>query len=183
MSTVQRIARAGLLAASAVVAAQLLRFPILPAAPYLIYEPSDVPLLLAAFLLGPGWAAAAALCVALTLAGGGGPVGMVSRFVGSAALGVTAALVYRRLPEGRGRVGLATGAGVLAYVLVEVLATPILGPLFFGISPAEAAQLILPIVLPFNVIKGCANGLLAIGVHQFLVRLLSRETGRQLPTL
>ena len=57
MNAAQQTARAGLLAAAAVVLANALHVPLLPAAPYLLYEPSDVPLLFSAFLLGPAWTA------------------------------------------------------------------------------------------------------------------------------
>jgi len=153
----------------AVVLAQSLRFPILPAAPFLLYEPSDVPLLLTGFLLGPGWAAGVAVCVAVTMsAGGGGLIGAVSRLAGSAALGVTAAVVYRLLPERTYRVWLATATGVVAYVGIEVLITLALGPVFMGLTRELAVQMLLPVVLPFNLLKGSINGLVGIGVYRLL---------------
>lgn len=167
-----RIARSAVLAAAAVVLALTVRFPLLPAAPFLLYEPSDIPLLLGAFLLGPTWAAGIAATVAVVLAavGGGGVVGGVSRFSGSAALGCTAAFVYRAWRDQRRAAWLAISIGTAAYVVVEVLLTLILGPLFFG-SFEAAAEAIVPLVIPFNILKGGLNGAVALSSLALLNRM------------
>lgn len=160
---VRQVATSGVLSALAVVLALVIRFPLLPAAPYLIYEPSDVPLLLAAFRLSPLWVTgiSAAVAVVMGLTGSGGLIGMTSRFVGSAALGLTAAVVYQRVAaRGRGKV-VSVVAGVVVYTLAEVALTLILGPLFFG-DLQTALAMILPVVVPFNLIKGGLNGVAAL---------------------
>jgi len=159
-----------------VVLALTVRFPILSAAPYLLYEPSDVPLLLGAFRLTPRWVTGMALVIALAMAlvGGGGIVGMISRFAGSAALALTAAVVHRRLARARtGRlIGVATG--IVVYTLAEVALTVVLGPLFFG-DLGTALALIVPVVIPFNLIKGCINGVAALLVDSALGAVAGRK--------
>lgn len=160
---VRQVATSGVLSALAVVLALVIRFPLLPAAPYLIYEPSDVPLLLGAFRLSPLWVTGISAVVAavMGLTGGGGIIGMVSRFVGSAALALTAAVAYRRLSRnGRGKV-MSVVAGVAVYTLAEVALTLLLGPLFFG-DLHSAVAVILPVVVPFNLLKGAINGAAAL---------------------
>lgn len=160
---VRQITTSGVLSALAVVLAVTVRFPLLPAAPFLLYEPSDVPLLLGSFRLSPWWVAGMSGVVALVMAlvGGGGVIGAVSRFVGSAALALTAAVVYRRL-AGRTRSKLISVLmGVLVYTLAEVALTVILGPMFFG-DMRLALAMILPVVVPFNLLKGAINGAAAL---------------------
>ena len=50
---VKKMATIAVLSALSIVLMLLIRFPILPAAPYLIYEPADVPVLIGGFLFGP----------------------------------------------------------------------------------------------------------------------------------
>ncbi|MFO7275177.1 MAG: ECF transporter S component [Bacillota bacterium] len=175
----RQVATSGVLSALAVILALAVRFPLLPAAPYLIYEPSDVPLLLGAFRLSPWWVTAmsGAVAIVMALVGSGGLIGAVSRFVGSAALALTAAWVYRRL-AGRPRSKL-TGvvAGIVVYTLAEVALTFILGPLFFG-DLRSALAVILPVVVPFNLLKGAINGMAALLVDS-AVSAFARARGAQ----
>ncbi|MBP2017457.1 riboflavin transporter FmnP [Symbiobacterium terraclitae] len=176
---VRQITTSGVLSALAVVLAVTVRFPLLPAAPFLLYEPSDLPLLLGSFRLSPWWVAGMSGVVALAMAlvGSGGAIGAVSRFVGSAALALTAAVVYRRL-AGRARSKLISVlTGVLVYTLAEVALTVILGPLFFG-DMRMALAMILPVVVPFNLLKGGINGAAALLIDTG-VSALAREKGAQ----
>ena len=50
---VNKIVKMGMLCALSVVLMYLIRFSIFPAAPYLEYEPADVPILIGAFMFGP----------------------------------------------------------------------------------------------------------------------------------
>jgi len=159
----RQITTSGVLSGLAVVLALTVRFPLLPAAPFLIYEPSDVPLLLGAFRLSPFWVTGMSAVVALVMAlvGSGGVIGAVSRFVGSAALALTAALVYRRIAAQRTGKLKSVILGILVYTLAEVAMTVILGPLFFG-NMRVALAMILPVVVPFNLLKGTINGVAAL---------------------
>ena len=57
-----RLATLGMLAALAVLLVALIHFPLIPAAPFLEYDPADVPILIGTFLYGP-WAG---LCLLYT---------------------------------------------------------------------------------------------------------------------
>ena len=50
-----RLATMGMLAALAVLLVAFVHFPLIPAAPFLEYDPADVPILIGTFLYGP-WA-------------------------------------------------------------------------------------------------------------------------------
>jgi len=173
---VRQTTASGILAGLAVALALTVRFPLLPAAPYLLYEPSDVPLLLGAFRLSPAWVSgiAGVVAVALALVGGGGPIGLVSRFVGSAALALTAALIHRRLARRRRGRLISVAAGILVYTLAEVLLTVVLGPLFFG-DMRTALAMVLPVVVPFNLLKGTINGAAALIVDSAVAEVAARR--------
>lgn len=163
VKVVRQITTSGVLAALAVVLALTIRFPLLPSAPFLMYEPTDVPLLLGAFRLSPLWVTgmSAVVAVVMGLTGTGGIIGTVSRFVGSAALALTASLVYQRLAGRRRGKLVSVVLGILVYTLAEIGMTIILGPLFFG-DVRVALGFILPVVVPFNLLKGTLNGVAAL---------------------
>lgn len=180
--SIRSLTRSGVLAALSVLLALYVKFPLFPSAPYLLYEPSDVPLLISSALLGPGWAAGISAVTALVLgaAAGGGAIGVLSRFLGSAALGVGAALVFRR----SGRFWPSVAAGGALYVAVEVLLTLVTGPLFLGLTLCGAAMMSLTVVVPFNLLKVGINAVLALPVWTVLQRLGAGAAapGRGLPT-
>lgn len=173
------LTRSAVLAAFAVGLALTVRVPLLPAAPFLLYEPSDVPLLIGALMLGPAWAAGIAVVVAavLGLVGGGGIIGALSRLVGSMALGVTAGWAYRHFSQLRHRGAISVSLGIGAYVVSEVLMSLLLGPLFLG-SFQTAAAMILPVVLPFNLIKGVVNGVASLAVLRAVQGTTAMRGGR-----
>jgi len=178
MKVVRRITTAGVLSALSVVLAIVVKFPLLPHAPFLLYEPSDVPLLLGAFRLSPLWVTgiSAVVAVAMGLTGTGGIIGMISRFVGSAALALTAAVVYRRLADRQRGKLISVALGIVVYTLAEIVLTIILGPLFFG-DVRMALAMILPVVVPFNLLKGTINGVAALIVDAGVSAWAKRSAG------
>ncbi len=82
---VNKISRLAVLSALSILLMFLIRFPLIPAAPFLEYEPGDVPALIAAFLFGPGAGVIVTLVVslvqALTVSAGSGWIGAIMHFV------------------------------------------------------------------------------------------------------
>ena len=75
-----RLATLGMLAALAVLLVALIHFPLIPAAPFLEYDPADVPILIGTFLYGPwaGLGLAGVVCIVqgVTVSAGSGPIGI-----------------------------------------------------------------------------------------------------------
>jgi riboflavin transporter FmnP len=162
-----------ILAAASVILMATLQVPILPAAPYLRYDPSDVLALTAAFVLGPRSSVVVValkdvLYLLLRARSIFGPLGnfiAVGTFVG------IAGLVYHRLhSSGIIRLLVACGAGLLARVLIMIPANFILLYLQFGMPPAKVARIIWPVVVPFNAVAGLINAAITIVVMGAFLR-------------
>ncbi|MDR3207168.1 MAG: ECF transporter S component [Oscillospiraceae bacterium] len=170
-----RLVKLGALAAMAVVAAGLLQFPILAAAPYLKYDPADVALLIGGFAFGPWWGLALVAVTAalqeLVFGGAGGWIGALMHFLASGTLVVVSALLYRRSKSFK-RAILALVCGAAAMTVVMIPLNLIFTPLYTGRAVSEVMPLILPAILPFNAIKAFGNALITFLLYKRVRGLL-----------
>ena len=170
MSKTRIITTLGLLAAIAIVLALLFRFPIFAATPYLEYEPGDVPILIAGFLLGPLYGLAITVIVSViqgvTVSASGGWIGIVMHICGTGALVAASSVIYRR----RNTIPFAIAGifvGLLAYTSLMIGLNYILTPLYLG-RPAEEITAVLWYIIAFNLIKGAVNSVIAFNLFKLL---------------
>ena len=157
-----RLATMGMLAALAVLLVAFVHFPLIPAAPFLEYDPADVPILIGTFLYGPwaGLGLAGVVCIGLTVSAASGPIGILMHFLGTGACVLAAGLIYRRWHTYKGAVG-ALGASVLVRTAVMCGCNLVFTPLFLGSSVGEVVAMLLPAIIPFNLAKAAINMLYA----------------------
>ena len=175
--SVTRLAQMGMLAAIAVVLIIYVRIPLIPAASYLVYDMADVPVLLGAYLFGP-LAGLLILTVASAIQafmlGGNGIIGFIMHMCASGALVVIASLLYRRLGSSNRSLIISLVAGGLGMTALMIPLNLIFTPLLFGMPVQAVANLILPVLLPFNLIKAGLNSALFFLVFKSL-RLALKE--------
>ena len=86
----------------------------------------------------------------------------------------TASLIYRKMHVKRGaELGLV--AGVICMTLVMVLWNYLLTPIYLGTDRAAVASLLVPAIIPFNLIKGIINSLIIFVLYKPLVNALRRS--------
>lgn len=158
-----------------------LQIPLIPAAPYLKYDPSDVPTLLGGFLFGPVAGVVIAFVKALLFLitkGTSGPVGSIQNFAASGSFVLVAALIYRRWPQKWGVV-LALLAGGLAMTIVMIPLNYYWALGAYGIPQAAHAGLIRTAITPFNLARGILSTLLTFPAFLALKIPLTRIIERQ----
>lgn len=171
----KEIAVLAMLTALAFVAVALLRVPVFA---FLKYEPKDVVIVLGGFLYGP---AAAAILAALTsllemlTISDTGLIGFVMNFLSSAAFACTAALIYRKKHTLSGAV-LGLLAGVVSMTAVMLLWNYLLTPLYMKTPRADVAAMLIPVFLPFNLLKSLLNSALALLLYRPLTQGLRRAS-------
>ena len=151
----KRIAVTALFCAVAAICTLLLEFPILPGVTWLKYDPSGIVALVAGFAFGPSTAAVVSVI----------PYGVIMAILATLSLSVPAALVYRRDTTMRGAVlGMAVGAVVclVACILGNIAITP----LYAGMSADAVVALVVPALLPFNLLKIAINCVVAALVYK-----------------
>jgi len=153
-----------------------LQIPLIPAAPFLKYDPSDVPTLIGSFLLGPlagGVIALVKVALFFLTKGTGGPIGAVQNLLASATFALVTGLVYRKLPNKWGALlglvagGLAMSAVMYASNLYWALAA-------WGVPEAQHAELLWTAIVPFNVARAALSSVVTLPIFLALRPFLAR---------
>lgn len=149
---------------------------IIPAAPWLKYDPKDIILAIGGLLLGPVPAISMSLIVSLLemlTFSETGWIGFVMNVVSSCAFILPAAILYSR----RRKLGSAVAGLVFGVVLVTVvmlLWNYLLTPLYMGMPREAIKDLLIPAFLPFNLIKGILNASFTFIVYKPLSKALKK---------
>lgn len=164
------------LAALSIVFMVFIRFPIIPAAPYLIYEPADVPILVGTFIFGPLAGLLITFVVSAiqaALLSADGLVGFVMHVAATGTFVITAGLIYKKFHSLKGAiVGLV--AGTLAMTLVMIPVNLIIQPNFYGTPYDVVKSMIVPVLIPFNLIKAGINSVITMVVYKTISKIVHK---------
>ena len=171
----KRLTVTAMLCALAFVAVAALRLPIM-SVEFLKYEPKDVIIAIGGFLYGPVTAVIISCIVSLiemVSISTTGWIGYVMNVLSSCAFAGVAALVYRRRRTLGGAM-LGLGLGVVCMTAVMLLWNYLITPLYMSKPRAEVAALLLPVFLPFNLLKGGLNAALTALLYRPVTQGLRR---------
>ncbi|MDP2857892.1 MAG: ECF transporter S component [Bacillota bacterium] len=173
-NTTQILSRVGVLAAAGFILT-LFEFPLLPSAPFLKYDASTLPVLLATFSMGPavGVLTEALKSAIFHLSGKNttGLVGTSAMFLAGATFAVVAGIVYSGMRNIRGAVlGLLAGTAVTTAVMF-VANIYVFLPLW-GIPENLRMGLAVSAVLPFNILKGLLTSFITFLLYKRVSPLL-----------
>lgn len=150
----------GILASLSLILEVYVHFPVLAAAPFLLYSPGDLPIIMASVLVGPLSGVAAAFINAtlfVIITGQGGPWGAFMHFVASGGM----AFVIGYLAKKTGALHFSMLAGILTRVALMVPLNLVVTPIYMGVPRSVVAQMILPVIVPFNLIHAGLNTVLS----------------------
>ena len=167
----RKLTTVSMLCALAFLMAAVFRIPVVL---FLRYDPKDIVIVITRFLFGPPIAALTTLIVSLAqmlTVSGTGFLGFVMNVLSSCAFACTASFLYikkRRLS------GAVTGlvCGVVCQTAVTLLWNYLIAPIYMGYSREMVSRLLLPVFLPFNLIKGSLNAAGVILLYKPLLSVL-----------
>lgn len=175
-SNVRKLSVMAVMTALSVVLVMVLHFPIFPAAPFLEYDPADIPILLVTILYGPmeGFLVTvlASVIQGITVSSGSQIYGIIMHIIATGSYVLVAGSIMK-IKKGSWELralGLAVGAIAMAAVMAgaNLLITP-----FFMNAPVEAVKsMLLPVIIPFNLIKAGVNGLATFMIYAPLSKFL-----------
>lgn len=164
------------MAALAYMVMLIIKFPVLPAVPFLRYEPKDVIITISGFMFGPLASlltSAVVSLVEMVTVSSTGPIGALMNFIGTSAFACTAAIIYKKFHTIKGAfAGLCISTLFMTIVMLawNYLITPI-----YMETPREAvAEMLLPAFLPFNLIKGILNSALTMLIYKPLSNIMRK---------
>lgn len=179
-SPVLRLAILGMISALSVVLVMTIAFPLFPSAPFLKMDFADTPLLICSILFGPISSLGVLFVVSVIqafLLGGDGYLGCIMHFVASGAMLVVTGLIARK-NKGTGRIILALALGALTMTVMMIPMNYAITPLYMGGHSPETMSLIsglmIPAIIPFNIIKSSVNCVIAFALFKALKALFVR---------
>jgi riboflavin transporter FmnP len=183
-NNVRKLTAMGMLTALSVVLVALIHFPIFPAAPFLEYDPADIPILICGFAFGP----VAGLCVTLiasviqglTVSASSGIYGIIMHFIATGVYVSVTSIIYSRHKTKKGAI-IALLIGTVAMAAVMVPANYWITSYFmsgstdaFRETQQYVVTLLVPVIIPFNLIKAGINGVVTFLLYKSISRLIHR---------
>lgn len=170
-----KLVKIAVLSALSVVLVYLIRFPIFPSASYLEYDPADIPILIATFAFGPIWGLAMTVVVSvlqgLTVSSASGIYGIIMHIIATGSYVLVAGFVYKCKHNFWGALtGIVAGTITMASVMAG--ANLVVTPLFLGVPRQAVVPLLLPVIVPFNLIKAGINGAVTLLIYKKISGIL-----------
>lgn len=154
-----------MLAALSFLAVAIIRIPVVL---FLSYEPKDVIITIGGFLFGPLVSALISLIVSfveMVTISTTGPIGMLMNFIATCSFACTCAAIYKRRRTVSGAVtGLLIGS--ISMVLVMLFWNYLITPLYMGVSREAVVEILVPAILPFNLLKAFINAALTMLLYK-----------------
>ena len=169
-----------LIAISIILIISPLRFPF-PAAPFLEYDAGDIPILIGGFIYGPLsgilLTIVASVVQALTVSSASGWVGCFMHiFATSSLVGIAAGIYSKRRTLKGAIIGLILGSCSMTAIMI--ILNLIINPIFYGMTVDAVKQLIVPAILPFNIMKAGINSIITLSIYKSIGVLLERITNK-----
>lgn len=148
----------------------------IPMVEFLSYEPKDIVITIGGFMFGPLSAVIISVIVAfveMLTASTTGWWGMLMNIISSCAFAGTAGLIYKKKHTLTGAViGLCTGWLFTAGIMM--LCNYIITPIYTGLPRETVAGMLLPVFLPFNLIKYGINTAVTLILYKPIVTALRK---------
>ena len=145
-----------MLSAAAYVVMAIIKIPVVL---FLKYEPKDIIIAIGGFIYGPLSALVISAVVSfaeMLTVSDTGPIGLVMNLLSTVSFACTAAFIYKKRRTLKGAViGLITGS--LIMVAMMLLWNYLITPLYMGTPREAVAAMLIPVFLPFNLIKASLN--------------------------
>lgn len=177
MTTQKKLVTMAMLAGLSIVLMYLVRVPF-PGAPFLEYDPADVPILIGTFLFGPvsGLVLTAVVSViqGLTVSSGSGLIGILMHFIATGMFVIVAGLIYRWMQSRKGAViGLVFGSLAMTGIMIPL--NLIFTVQFLGVPTEAVVAMILPVIIPFNLAKAGINSVVTFFVYKPVSKIMKLE--------
>ena len=146
-----------------------------PPASFLTYDPKDVFIIIGGFLYGPLAVIPMSFAVSLLEMPISGTqiYGLIMNIASTCSFAFTAAAIYRKRRTITGAViGLAVG--IIILVAVMLLWNFIITPVYMHVPREVVVNMLIPVFLPFNLLKGLYNAAITMLVYKRLSVILRR---------
>lgn len=155
----------------------------IPVVMFLKYDPSDVIVTLGGLIWGPMTSCIVSIVVAsveMVTVSSTGILGCIMNIVQTVSFACTASAIYRKKRTMSGAV-IGLSAGCITSVLLMMLWNYLITPLYMGYSREAVAELLLPVFLPFNLLKSVLNAALTFVLYKPVITALRKSGYAAMP--
>ena len=174
-NSVKKMVLLAMLAAIAYIVMCLVRIPVVL---FLKYEPKDVIITIGGFLFGPLSSFIISFIVSLVemvTVSDTGPIGALMNLLSTCCFACTASFIYKKNRTMTGAIVSLIVGGVVM-VAAMLLWNWLITPLYLGYEREVVAGMLIPVFLPFNLLKAGLNTAFVLFLYKPLVTAL-RKTG------
>lgn len=173
-SKTRRLTLMAMIAAMAYVIMLVGRIPVVM---FLKYDPKDIVIAIGGFMIGPGAAALTSVLVSLiemVTVSETGIIGCVMNILSTLAFVFPASLLYHHKRTLKSA-AIGLGIGAVAMTAIMLAWNYILTPIYMGYPRAAVAEMLIPVFLPFNLLKGLLNAGFTMLLYKPVSRALLRN--------
>ena len=176
-SKTKQLVLTAMFCALAYIATVCVRIPI-TTVEFLKFDPKDVIIVIAGFIYGPLTSFIISVIVSfieMITVSTTGPIGFIMNIISSTAFACVASALYKKHKGIRSAI-ISLGAGVIAMICSMAVWNYAVTPLYMEIPRSSIVNMLLPVFIPFNALKGTINAALTLLIYKPLVNVL-RRTG------
>ena len=162
-----------MLAAAAFVVMALIRIPVVL---FLKYEPKDIIIAISGFIYGPLTALIITLIVSaveMVTISTTGFIGLVMNVLSTACFACASSYIYKKHRTLKGAV-IGLTAGSLIMVVMMLLWNYLITPIYMGYPREAVAKMLIPVFLPFNLVKASLNTAITLLIYKPLTTALKK---------
>lgn len=150
-----------------------IEFPLLPGVTWLKFDASNMPAMVAGFAYGPGGGVAVGIVTAILH-------GLLMADFSGALMNIIvvifyilpAALIYKYKHTFAGAI-IALIVGTLLAVVGAIIGNLLITPSWLGVPLDAVIAMIVPVLIPFNLIKGALNSVLTLIIYKSISNLIT----------
>ena len=175
--TTKKITTLGMLCGLAVIVNLLIHFPLIPSVEFLSYDAKDVIIVIGGFIYGVGSAFIMSVITSLLeiMYRGGNLLDVLMNVISTCTFACVAAWIYKRDHTRKGAF-LGLGIGTVCSVLSMLLWNYIVTPIYFGMPREAVVSILVPGILPFNLLKCGLNSGLTLFLYKPIVGIFRRTS-------
>ena len=150
-----------------------IEFPLFPGLAWLKYDASAMPAMVSGFAYGPGAGIAVgvvgAIIHGLFLADLPGCAMNILVVIGYV---LPAAFIYTKSRAFKSAlVGLI--ASIIAATIMAILGNLVITPMYLGVPIDTVIEMLIPVLIPFNLVKGAINAVLTLAIYKSISNLIT----------
>lgn len=171
--TAKMISKLAMMTALSVTLLLAVRLPF-PPAPFLVYDPADIPIYITAFAYGPieGLLVTLVVCIMQAfLLGGDGLYGFVMHFIATGIVALIVGVLYKHKKTKKNAIK-CLALGIIIDIAVMVLMNILVTPFYMGVERGVVIAMLPTVIIPFNFIKSGLNSILTFLLYKHLSKFL-----------